>query len=241
MAAYTFSAEEKFKFSCHPGLECFNTCCRDINIFLTPYDVLRLKNSLKMYSQDFLARYARVIDTGSWSFPLVIIKMNEDDDRKCPFVTENGCRVYEDRPWSCRMAPVDIRGENLYGFCFDSSFCRGLDEDREWTADEWAKNQGADVYEKMDSAFKEIPSKLKFTGLPSIDKHIKKMFFMASYDLDSFRQYIFNSSFIEKFSVPADVVEKIKNDDVELMKFGIEWLMNLDIRKSMEIRDEVAG
>ena len=37
------SPESKFRFSCHKGLSCFTQCCGDVNIFLTPYDVLRLK------------------------------------------------------------------------------------------------------------------------------------------------------------------------------------------------------
>ena len=36
--------DAEFNFACHPGVSCFNQCCSDVNIFLTPYDVLRLKN-----------------------------------------------------------------------------------------------------------------------------------------------------------------------------------------------------
>ena len=38
--------DSTFKFSCHPKVSCFNQCCRDVNIFLTPYDVLRMKKRL---------------------------------------------------------------------------------------------------------------------------------------------------------------------------------------------------
>nr|WP_238480692.1 YkgJ family cysteine cluster protein [Desulforadius tongensis] len=222
-------------------MQCFNSCCRDISIFLTPYDVLRLKNRLKMSSREFLNRYTRVWETSSMAFPMVIINMRAEEDKRCPFITERGCSVYPDRPWSCRMAPVDIKGKDLFGFCFDKTCCHGIGEGREWTVEEWVKNQGADIYQKMDEKFKEIPLKLEFTGFTTIDKHIKEMFFMASYDLDRFREYIFKSSFLKKFAVPTELAEKIKADDVELMKFGFHWLVNLDIRKSMEIRDEIAG
>ena len=37
--------DAKFKFACHPGVSCFNQCCADVNIFLTPYDVLAIKKS----------------------------------------------------------------------------------------------------------------------------------------------------------------------------------------------------
>jgi len=33
--------DDTFTFACHPGVSCFNQCCRDVNIFLTPYDIIR--------------------------------------------------------------------------------------------------------------------------------------------------------------------------------------------------------
>ncbi len=45
-----------FKFSCHRDIPCFNKCCGNVNIFLTPYDVLRMKNRLKMESGEFLEK-----------------------------------------------------------------------------------------------------------------------------------------------------------------------------------------
>ena len=38
--------DDTFQFACHPGVSCFNRCCGDVNIFLSPYDVLRLKTGL---------------------------------------------------------------------------------------------------------------------------------------------------------------------------------------------------
>ena len=49
--------ESTFKFKCHPGVACFTECCRDINIILTPYDIIRLKNRLDLSSEEFLALY----------------------------------------------------------------------------------------------------------------------------------------------------------------------------------------
>ena len=33
-------------FRCHPGLACFNSCCRNKRLTLLPYDVLRLSRAL---------------------------------------------------------------------------------------------------------------------------------------------------------------------------------------------------
>jgi hypothetical protein len=48
---------DSFAFRCHEGLSCFNTCCRNKLLPLTPYDVLRLKVALGLHSDDFLQRY----------------------------------------------------------------------------------------------------------------------------------------------------------------------------------------
>ena len=46
-----------FQFDCHPGVPCFNACCRDLNQILTPYEIYRLKSHLNMDSGTFLAHY----------------------------------------------------------------------------------------------------------------------------------------------------------------------------------------
>ena len=53
------SPQDTFRFSCSPVVVCFNECCRDLNQFLTPYDILRLKNHLGLSSGEFLASSIR--------------------------------------------------------------------------------------------------------------------------------------------------------------------------------------
>ena len=31
--------DDQFQFACGPEVPCFNACCRDLNQFLTPYDL----------------------------------------------------------------------------------------------------------------------------------------------------------------------------------------------------------
>ena len=49
--------DDEFQFACSPEVPCFNQCCRDINQYLTPYDIFRLKKRLNMDSGDFLNKY----------------------------------------------------------------------------------------------------------------------------------------------------------------------------------------
>ena len=45
--------DEPFNFDCRCQVPCFNRCCRDLNQFLTPYDIIRLKNHLNLSSAFF--------------------------------------------------------------------------------------------------------------------------------------------------------------------------------------------
>ena len=120
--------EHVFKFKCAPDVPCFTDCCRDITIVLSPYDVLRLKNALNIHSDEFLDRHTIIIRRENLLIPMVVLKMNEDDKR-CPFVTEKGCSVYADRPWPCRMYPLNMNDDGTFSLITDSSRCKGLEED----------------------------------------------------------------------------------------------------------------
>lgn len=219
-------ADGKFNFSCHEGLACFKKCCRDISIFLTPLDVLRMKNKLNISSGQFLDQYTIPFTAGYPGFPLVLIRMLEEENLRCPFITDKGCGVYMERPWSCRMAPVEIRGEGVYGFCFDQSHCHGLKEHKEQTVQEWMKDQGLGVYEGIEAIFNDIPTRMKPSGQKELDRQMMNAFHLAAYDLDRFRQFIFETPFLEVYEVPMEVAEKVKTDDVELLQFGFSWLMS---------------
>ena len=97
---------QTFRFSCSPQVPCFNACCRDLNQVLTPYDVLCLKQSLKMTSTDFLQTYTRTSTGPGTGLPVVSLRFDETRDLACPFVTPEGCRVYPARPASCRTYPL---------------------------------------------------------------------------------------------------------------------------------------
>ena len=100
------SINERFAFHCGRDVSCFNACCRDLNQFLAPYDILQLKNFLGIRSTEFLATYpARHVgpETG---LPVITLRPKAGDQRECPFVTPAGCGVYPNRPSSCRIYPL---------------------------------------------------------------------------------------------------------------------------------------
>jgi len=227
--------DSEFKFHCHDGLDCFKKCCRDINIFLTPYDVLRMKNFLGISSGEFLEKYTLTVPVHRFS--VVQIKMSEEDNLKCPFITPKGCRVYQERSWSCRIAPVDMLGGGKYSFVFESSHCHGLNETKAQTIKEWVCDQGLEIYEEMEQGFNEITEHIKLTGDPETDEKISKLYFMACYDLDTFRNFLINNpSLYEVMNLNQEILDRIRHDDVQLMEFGfkllssgLDWLKDLPI------------
>jgi hypothetical protein len=53
------------------------------------------------------------------------------------------------------------------------------------------------------------------------------MFFLVSYNIDKFKAFVFESSFLDRYDIDADTVEKIKADEVALLNFGLEWLKDV--------------
>jgi hypothetical protein len=53
---------------------------------------------------------------------------------------------------------------------------------------------------------------------------IYQMTFMALYNMDKFREFVFKSSFLDRFVIDDVSIEKLKRSDVELLKFAFDWI-----------------
>ena len=239
--------EDTFNFSCHAGLKCFNQCCADVTIALTPYDILRMKNALDLTSDQFHARYTLIPFNKEQQVPVVILKMNDDEGKTCPFVSEKGCTIYEDRPWACRMYPVGLASpadghveEEEFYFIMKDRPCDGLNEPKTWTISEWIENQGIGEYNEMGELFKEVSLHPKLVGGMELDPKKMDMFYIACYDIDKFRDFVFESTFLEKMKIDPDLLEKVKKDDLELLKLAFNWLkFSLFGERTMELKEEI--
>lgn len=223
---------DSFSFACHSGLACFTDCCRNLNLALTPYDILRLKKSLGLTSSDFLDQFAIIKPNEQNGFPAVLLKMMADEGQPCPFVTPTGCRIYDDRPGACRIYPLGRASSRTKGqegarefyFVVRESHCQGFRESRSWTTTTWSQNQGLSPYSFYNDLWTEIIThKGTFTSPEAVDQKLQ-MFFMASYNLDQFRQFVFKSTFLKRFVIPEEMVGKMKEDDEELLKLAFKWL-----------------
>ncbi len=234
------SLRDHFRFNCHPGVSCFTKCCADINIFLGPYDVLRLKNRLGLSSSDFLDKYTYLLSTQNQIIPLVVLKMSDDENKSCQFVTPEGCQVYEDRPWPCRMYPLDMDEEEKFSVMADPESCLGLKENQEMMVIEWLEDQGILDYQRAYNYFNEIVNHPKLKELDVTNPQIKSMITMATYNLDKFREFVFNSSFLDIFDLEENFLEQLRVDDTELLRFGMDWIkFGLFGEKTIKIKPEV--
>jgi hypothetical protein len=234
MPARRLKDSEVFSFRCHSGLACFNRCCRNLNLFLYPYDVLRLVKKLRISSDDFLEKYTDVVMRPAKHFPEVLLKMSENVEKECPFLSDEGCSVYTDRPDTCRTFPVE---QGLYYdagkgtaspvyFFKPPDFCLGRFEDAEWTEASWAKDQDAILYNNMTRLWAEIINLLQNDpwGGEGPEGPKAKMAFMAAYNIDRFRDFIFASTFLKRYKIKQEIMTKIKRNDSELLKFGFAWI-----------------
>ncbi len=222
--------DDRFTFQCGRSLQCFTQCCSDVTIVLTPYDVLRLKQALKSDSSEFLAHHTLSPFAEDQKIPAVILKM-DPDTKRCPFVTEAGCGVYADRPWACRMYPLGVAHPDVptpedraFHFLIREDICRGHDSARSLTVREWIEEQGLEEYEMMGAPFKELMLHPFWNEEKDLTPEQIDMFFMACYDLDRFRRFVFETRLLRLFVIDESRIEAMRTDDVELLDFGMQWL-----------------
>lgn len=228
--------DSPLQFECHPGVSCFTACCHNIKIILTPYDILILRRRLNIPAHEFITLYTEPTYLEKTDMPGVQIKLTGENNG-CPFVTPEGCTVYTDRPSACRYYPVgmadfheggkDDAAEEKFFFLVKEPHCKGHEEPKRWTIRDWRADQGVDVRDEMNKEWLRLVMRRKSFGLQAtLSDAAKRMFFMASTDLDTFRKFVFESSFLDTYEVDAATVAKIREDDVELMLFSFRYLAN---------------
>ncbi len=220
------------KFRCGPENECFNACCRDLNQSLTPYDILRLKQHLGMTSAEFLKKYTSRHTGPVSGLPVVEFKPDPASGYACPFVAEQGCTVYESRPGSCRMYPLaravsrsrDSGVITEYYARIEEPHCLGFAQKGDQTVKSWLETQKVAPYNHANDKLMDIIS-LKNTIMPGkLDGRLADRFYLALYDLDTFRSRIIETDLLAGIEMPSDLMSGIRTDDEKLLDFGLMWL-----------------
>lgn len=223
---------DTFRFNCHRNVPCFNKCCAKLHLILTPYDILRLRKRLGISSGEFLEQYTDTLLHEHPRFPMVKLMMLDDEGQRCPFVTKEGCSIYEDRPGACRLYPIGRASMLVSGkqdakeqyFIVKEDHCEGFKENKLWTIEEWVSHEGLRPYMGMNDRWLAILNSPKSLGPEQYLAKKHKMFFMASYDIDGFRKFIFESRFFSLFEIPSEKKQELESSDETLLLFAYEWL-----------------
>ena len=226
-------ASHAIEFSCHKGISCWNACCANIDISLTPYDVLRLKKRLGISSTEFLKDYTVPYEMEKDSIAGVKFRP-VDNGTACRFMKPEGCGVYEDRPTACRYYPVallSMRKEDEYVdrdsyAIVKEDHCKGHEVNRRITIADYRKEQGLEEYDELARGWRQLVLKKKSCG-PAIGKpslRSRQFFFMACYDIDRFREFVGTESFNRLFELPQEEKAALQTDDVALLQFAFRYL-----------------
>ncbi|MEW8322988.1 MAG: YkgJ family cysteine cluster protein [Candidatus Thiodiazotropha taylori] len=222
----------KIKFSCHQGISCFNACCQHADIQLTPYDILRLKDNLGISATEFLKNHTVPFEMDKDGVPGV--KLRTDNYGACGFVTDQGCRVYKDRPTACRYYPIghmlmkraNAAEEESQYFLIQEDHCKGHAEDREIAVDDYRNEQEIERYDQLNRGWLQLMVKKRSAG-PTIGRPSDtslQFFFMCSYDLDRFRRFVLADSFKSSYDLPDALYERVEKEDLALLQFGVRLL-----------------
>jgi Fe-S-cluster containining protein len=227
------ATSETFDFVCHPDLECFTECCRDLELALTPYDVLRLKNGLQLKSSEFLDRYG-IIEKGEQdTFPRLYLTMIDDGRASCPFVTAAGCTVYGNRPGACRTYPlgraVSRNADNSrteFHVLLTEPHCRGHNaaNAQSFTAASWTDDQELALYNEFNDLLLSLLQHEQVKLGRKLTSQQADLFIMGLYDPDAFRDYLLQPNC--KSSAPPAKLKDMAASDTDLLRFAIGWLQS---------------
>ncbi len=221
---------QRFSFACNEKVPCFNRCCAELTLPLTPYDVLRLCRHFGIESEKLLKEHTQMRTFPDTGFPLPLLKMLAGPSEPCPFVTPAGCSIYEDRPGACRTYPLGRGtkvGENgkvvERFFVVQEEHCKGFDNGPAWTAHEWLKDQGLEPYNESNDRYMQLMAKVKASGAPVSNK-MATMVILCLYQLDRFRVFLADMKIFEKVEIDTTRCTRIMAEDEACLDFAYEWL-----------------
>ena len=225
------SAGSTFRFHCHSGLACFNRCCREATLILSPYDILRLSRELGLTTGEFLRRHTRREEEAGSGLPLVLVKPARTGG--CPFLGEAGCTVYAHRPAACRLFPLTQGSELTPGGVVDHFFlrrleyCQGFAGNKEWTLSAWQADQGFVEFDRGRRPWLHLFLRQAQPGRGPQDDRILSQFYLMAYDLDAFRTFLLESAFLQVHGLTPEEAAPLRADDLALLRVSAAYLEHL--------------
>lgn len=224
---------ELFQFECGPDSPCYNRCCADVAIPLTPYDVARIRRNLEISCEDFLNTFTEQIIMPETGISLPMLKMLASPDSPCPFVNPAGCLVYEDRPGACRSWPIGrasslgAEGIRQRYFLIREDYCQGFCSKKKYTPLEWQIFEGMSKDNFYNDLYMRFLSKIHASG-KALDRQNAGMCFLCLYQLDRFRELIIKMGIFSRLEIDGkwerEIMENSASGDEACLDFALKWL-----------------
>lgn len=104
---YELPRDGAFSYRCNAC----SRCCHNKAIRVGPYEILRLARHLGITTTQFIEQHTEAGGT--------VLRMEDENNRACIFLNQQGCGVHPDRPLACRLYPlarwVDADGKESFG------------------------------------------------------------------------------------------------------------------------------
>jgi len=210
--------QKNFCFDCHPGVPCFTDCCRQLVLALSPFDVFRLKQELNVSGQDFLASYTTIELLEGNPFPQVFLAMGPDEEQTCPFVSKQGCTVYQGRPGACRTYPLgraawlnQAGNPEAMHELINEPHCLGFAETTSQNVKTWTTGQELAAYHDANDRLMSILHHPRIKAGLQLATSQQNLYIETLYYLEDFQQKINNSI-------------GINLSGISLLQYAIDWL-----------------
>lgn len=231
---YPMAPQDRFAFACGERRACFNACCGDLHQALTPYDVLRLRGRLGLGMAEFLSLYGQRHTGPTTGMPVVTLRPLPGPERRCPFVTEAGCRVYPDRPSSCRVYPLArlLRRDHASGECREEFYllrephCKGFDGSAGQSVTDYVACQELAPYNRINDRMVELIGlrqrrQVAATPCALPDEAI----YVALYDLERLRTGILGGRMPDGTPPGPEMLRAAGQGDEVLLTAATAWLI----------------
>lgn len=95
------------------SFQCYKcgVCCENLfnnSIVMFPSDVNRIHKEMKIEKKEFLTRYCVHKDISYGNSSIRVFFMKVEKNRKCVFLNNNLCTIYNIRPIQCKKTPYNF-------------------------------------------------------------------------------------------------------------------------------------
>ena len=151
-----------------------------MEIRLTPYDILKMSEYLKLNTMDFIDQYVLFLDLKQQHLLIPVLK--DVKQGFCTFRKNSRCSIHPSRSLNCRLFTVAHK-ENIF-FIQKTTYCKGEYTNGEASLQEYLK--GSEVYLKSGESYHKILKTAEDVfSIHRTHPLMKQYFFHILFDYDS--------------------------------------------------------